>query len=182
MNETMNETLNEQKTATWWSIGLKYGLITGLISAILSMVNFISGSFDKIWLMMALGLAIYIGAIVLAHREFKKANGGFMTYGQGLMVGTLTVFIAGIIGGIFSFIYIEYVDPSILDQMKDMQISMMEKFGVPDDQMDEAIAKIEKDTTSFNQLKSGLLNGIFSGLILSLIVSAFTKKTRPEFE
>ncbi|HSI90098.1 MAG TPA: DUF4199 domain-containing protein [Adhaeribacter sp.] len=174
--------MNEEKTVTWWSVGLKYGLITGLVSSVLALVNFISGSFDQIWLMFGIGLAVYIAAIVFAHREFKTKNAGFMTYGQGVMIGTVTVFIAGVIGGIFSYVYIEFVDPSILDQMKDMQIGMMERFGLPDDQMDEAIARIERDTTAGSQLQSGLINGIFSGLILSLIVSAFTKNRRPDFE
>ena len=174
--------MNETKQTPWWSVGLKYGVMTGLIGAVLTMINFIMGNFDAIWIMFAVGLAIYIGAIILAHKEFKRHNGGFMTYGQGVLIGTLTVFIAGLIGGLFSFIYISYIDPNILEEMKEMQIAMMEKFGVPEEQMDEAIAKIEAETTAGNQLKSGLINGVVSGLILSLIVSAFTKNKRPEFE
>ena len=174
--------MNEARQTPWWSVGLKYGVITGLVGSVLTMVNFIMGNFDAIWIMFAIGLAIYIGAIIMAHKEFKRHNGGFMTYGQGVLIGTLTVFIAGVIGGLFSFIYISYVDPNILEEMKEMQIAMMEKFGVPEEQMDEAIAKIEAETTAGNQLKSGLINGVVSGLILSLIVSAFTKNKRPEFE
>ncbi|KAA9345513.1 DUF4199 domain-containing protein [Adhaeribacter soli] len=174
--------MNEQRTISWWSVGLKYGLITGLVGSVLAMINFITGNFDNIWLMFVIGLAIYILAIVLAHREYKANNAGYMTYGEGLMIGTLTVFIAGVIGGLFSYVYIEFVDPGILNKMVEVQIRMMENFGLPEDKLDEAIQKVERDTTAANQLKSGLINGIFSGLVLSLIVSAFTKKRMPEFE
>lgn len=174
--------MNETKQTPWWSVGLKYGVMAGLVGSVLTMINFIMGNFEMIWVMFAIGLAIYIGAIILAHKEFKRHNGGYMTYGQGVLIGTLTVFIAGIIGGLFSYIYISYVDPNILEEMKEMQITMMEKFNLPEDQMDEAIARVERDTTAAKQLQNGLLNGIFSGLVLSLIVSAFTKNARPEFE
>jgi uncharacterized integral membrane protein len=173
--------MNEQK-APWLPVAIKYGLIIGLVSAIFIFINFLAGTFELMWVGLTVALIISIGGMVMAHREYKRLNGGYMSYGQGLMIGTVASVIAGVIGGLASYAYIEFVDPGILETMKEMQISMMEKFGMPEDQMDEAIARVNKDTTATKQLTQSLWNGLIGGFILSLIVSAFTKRNRPEFE
>ena len=172
----------EEQNTPWMPVALKYGVITGLASAVFAVINFIAGTFSMIWVGILLGLTITIMGIVMAHREYKRLDGGFMTYGRGLMIGTVVCIIASVISGLVTYCYIEFVDPGILDTMKEMQISMFEKFGLPEDQMDEAIAKVNEETTSTRQLTSSLINGLIGGFILSLIVSAFTKHNRPVFE
>jgi hypothetical protein len=172
----------EEQNTPWLPVAFKYGVITGLASAVFIVINFIAGTFSLIWVGLLVGLTISILGIVFAHREFKRNNGGFMKYGRGLMIGTLVSIIASIIGGLVTYCYIEFVDPGILDTMKEIQISMFEKFGMPEDKMDEAIAKVNEETTAINQLTRSFWNGLIGGFILSLIVSAFTKHNRPEFE
>lgn len=166
----------------WFPIALKYGIITGLASGVLSVIMFVSGAFETVWISIVLALIISIGGIVMAHREYKELNGGYMNYGKGLLIGTILSVIAGLISGLISFAYIQFVDPGVLDRMKEMQMTMMEKFGMPEDKMEEAVAKLDEQFTPTKQLTSGLTSGLVGGLVLSLIVSAFTKRNRPEFE
>ncbi len=179
------ENLNATTTVTqpaWFPIALKYGIITGLASGVLSILLFISGAFETVWIGIVLALAISVAGIVLAHREYKSANHGFMSYGRGLVIGTVLSVIAGLISGLISFAYIQFVDPGVLDRMKEMQMAMMEKFGMPEDKMEEAVAKLDEQFTPLKQLTSGLSSGLIGGFILSLIVTAITKRNKPEFE
>jgi len=176
--------MNENKP--WISIAIKYGIITGLISVIITLINFITGVFNSVWTGLVIGfliaLAITIGGIVFAHRNYKKLNDGFMTYGRGLLIGTVVAVVASILTGIVVFIYTSYIDAGVFETMKEMQLAILEKFNVPDDKLDEAMVEMEKDLTPGRQLYKSLSNGIIGGFIFSLIISAFTKKTRPEFE
>jgi hypothetical protein len=171
-----------QPKASWVTISVKYGIIFGLISGLVSVAIFLTENFGNIWLGMVVGLAVSITGIVLTHREFKNNNGGYMSYGQGLISGLVMAVIAGLISGTISYMYIQFVDPSILEKMSEVQIEMLEKMNFPEEQMDEAIAKMEAENTASKQLTGGLISGLVGGFILSLIVSAFTKRTRPEFE
>jgi hypothetical protein len=171
-----------QPKAPWIPISVKYGIIFGLISGLVSVAIFLTENFGNIWLGMVIGLIVSITGIVLTHREYKKNNGGYMSYGQGLISGLVMSVIAGLISGTISYLYIQFVDPTILEKMSQLQIEMLEKMNFPEDKMEEAIAKMEVENTASKQLTGGLISGLVGGFILSLIVSAFTKRTRPEFE
>lgn len=177
-----NDLALTQPKTSWVMISIKYGIIFGLISGLVSVAIFLTENFGNIWLGMVVGLIVSITGIVLTHREYKKNNGGYMSYGQGLLSGLVMAIVAGLISGIISYLYIRFVDPSILEKMSQVQIDMLEKMNFPEDKMEEAIAKMEVENTASKQLTGGLLSGVIGGLILSLIVSAFTKRTRPDFE
>ena len=177
-----NEITVTQPTAPWMPISIKYGIIFGLISGLVSVVIFLTENFGNIWLGMVIGLSVSITGIVLTHREIKNSNGGYMSYGRGLISGLVMAMIAGLISGTISYLYIQFVDPSILEKMSQIQIEMLEKMNFPEEKMEEAIEKMEAENTASKQLTGGLISGLVGGFILSLIVSAFTKRSRPEFE
>lgn len=177
-----NDLAITQPKTPWVMISLKYGIIFGLVSGLLSVGIFLTENFDNIWLGMVIGLMVSITGIILMHWDYKKNNQGYMSYGQGLMSGLAMSIVAGLISGAISFLYIQFVDPTILDKMAEVQIQMLEKMNFPEDKMEEAVAQIEVENTPSKQLTGGLFSGLIGGLILSLIVSAFTKRTRPEFD
>jgi len=185
MNEE-NVTIQDLKPS-WISIAVKYGIILGLISAIISLITIISNSSGN-YLISIISLIISIIVVVMANKAYKNANNGFMSYGEGFKISFVSIVIGGIISGLVSFVYLQFIDPSALEAMKEAQIAaaekIMEAFNVdlPEDQMDEAIAKIEADTTAFNFFKNSVTSSIVGGLILALIIAAFTKKSRPEYE
>ncbi|QNF34606.1 DUF4199 domain-containing protein [Adhaeribacter swui] len=179
------ENVNSTSTYTqpsWFPVALRYGIITGLVAGVVSILLFITGGFEKVWIGFIIGVVIQIGSIVFAHKDFKSQNNGFMTYGRGLLIGTILSAISGLVGGLISFAYIQFVDMSVIDRMNELQIVMMEKFGLPEDKMDEAIQKLEESNTPAKQITGGLTTGLTMGFLFSLIVSAITKKNKPEFE
>ncbi|MBO0360053.1 DUF4199 domain-containing protein [Hymenobacter sp. BT186] len=163
------------------SVGIRYGLLLGLVSVIFSFLQltFIE---DPETPLRWLSVIILIGGIVLAHKHFKQQNQGFMAYGQGLAIGTIVSAVSGIIGGVFTYIYFTFIDPSYMARVMELTRSRMEEKGMPDAQIDQAMAWSEKFTTGPISMIFPILGALLMGFLISLVVSAFTKNSRPEFE
>ncbi|MCA6075314.1 DUF4199 domain-containing protein [Fulvivirga sedimenti] len=162
-------------------VAFKWGLITGLIMIVYSLVINMMGQFGN----QALGAVSYvfiIFGIIMAHKEYKDSGDGYMSYGKGLGIGTLTTLIAAVLSAIFSYIYMTMIDPTVMDMIRDQQISDMEGRGMSDAQIEQAMSMTE----SF--MSPGFISFIavfiitLVGFILSLIITAFTKNSNPELE
>lgn len=91
----------------------------------------------------------------------------------------LTIFIGTFIGLLFSFLLFNVVDPAASETLTELTMestrSMMERFGAPEDQINEALRNMQ-DNNQFslvNQLKGyafQLVLYALLGLIVSLIV------------
>jgi hypothetical protein len=164
-------------------IALKYGLYLGLVLIILSMIiEFMNLDMKT---QQNLGYINYVGAlvaIILAHKAFKENGDGFMTIGQGLGIGTLVSLISGAILAVFTYVYIKFVDDSILTKIKDMQIEELEKRGMSDAEIEQAMKVAGIFMSAEMMIVWIILGMVFIGFILSLIVSLFTKKVNPNFE
>lgn len=176
-----NENYTQPAAPAVLPIAIRYGLITGLVMIIFTLITFFIGMYGA-WYLGLIGIVIVIVMIVAAHNHYKKLNGGYMSYGKGLGIGTLTYGIAGILAGIFIYIYLTYIDPSVLDTMIEAQVAMMENFNLPEDKMDEALARLENENTPGRHFINQAVGGFVIGFFLSLIIAAITKRNRPEFE
>ena len=163
-------------------IALKWGLITGLVSLIFTLYGFVTESFGNFMITLLVSLIISVLGIVFALREFRTKNGGYMKYGQGLLLGISTMVISSILSGLFAMLYMQFVDPTIAEKMVDATLEQMSGFGIDESALEEQRDTILAENTPLNQLWGALKNGLFGGLILSLIISAIMKRNRPEFE
>jgi hypothetical protein len=170
-----------EEKATISQAGLKYGLITGLILVIYNLALYMTGLFtnDKMgWIVYI----ILIGMVYLAHKAFKDSGDGFMSLGQGLGLGMLVLIVGGAISSVFSYIYMKFVDNTLIQQIVDATRMKMEEKGLDDEQIDQAMSMTEKMMTPEMMILFGMLGLIIIGFILVLIVSLFTKKNNPQAE
>ena len=63
-----------------------------------------------------------------------------------------------------------------------IQRRALEDQNMSDAQIDQAMKVTEMLMTPMGVLIMGIIGGVFTGFFVSLIVSAITKKSRPEFE
>ncbi|MBC6989208.1 MULTISPECIES: DUF4199 domain-containing protein [Hymenobacter] len=167
---------------TTTSTAIRYGLLTGLVSVIYSFILFVTKQEGNTALGLV-ALAIWIGGLVLAHKFYKDNNGGFMSYGQGLGIGTLMSLVSGILGGIFRYVYLEFIDPSAMQRGIDVAREKMAQAGnMTDEQIEQAVNTSQKFSTGPLGLVFAIVGAVVIGFILSLIISAITKHNRPEFE
>ena len=175
-----SETSTHPTTPTVWSKGVKGGVITGVVIIVYSIISFITESMAVQsaggWVSF---FSLVIG-IVLTHRAFNDENGGFMSYGQGLGLGSVLGMIAGLVSGIFAFIYHSFVDTGLLQRQMDQARVQMEDQGMADQQIDQAMEWTEMIMTPSMMLIMGVLGTLFFAFVLSLIISAFTKNSHPE--
>lgn len=167
-------------TPTVWSKGVKGGVITGVVLVIFNIIAYLT---ESLALQSASGwfsfFSLIVG-IVLTHRAFKEENGGFMSYGQGLGLGSVLGLIAGTISGLFSFIYLTFVDTTLMQRQMDMVRVQMEDQGIADEQIEQGMQFSEMFMTPSMILIMGILGTLFFAFVLSLVISAFTKNTHPE--
>lgn len=163
-------------------IWLRYGILFGIVSIIFSLIFFYvfpiglgkQGIFS---------LVLMVVFLVLAGQAEKKENFGVLSYGEAFKTTFLAGFSGLVISGLFTIILMNLIDPSLVEKMTEQTIemtrSMMESFGLPEDQveqaMDDAEGKMAEAYTPLNQILSIFQYAILA-LIFAAIVSIFIKK------
>ena len=166
---------------TTTSIGVRFGLLAGLVSIIFSFILFVTQN-DQSPLRW-LGLVILIGAMVMAHNAYKRAHNGFMNYSEGLGIGVIMGGVSGVLGTIFNFLYMKFIDPEYMSRlMETTRAKMEEKGGMSDEQIDQAVAMMQKFSSGGWMVLFGVVGSLLFGLLIALVVSAITKNSKPEFE
>ncbi len=163
------------------SVGMRYGLLTGLVSIIISFgLNVTQMEASPLKYLTSV---VMIAGIILAQRDFKQRNSGFMEYGQGLGVGVVASTVIGVLSAIFTYIYTAFIDPAIMTRALEKARTEMEAKGnMSDAQIEQAMAMSAKFTSGPILLVFIIVGSIVIGLIISLITSAFIKNAKPEFE
>ena len=171
----------EVKPASSRAIGIKWGLIGAAIGVVLFVVynvlkiDFTSGPLS--WL----SYPIIIAFIFLAQKQFKESGDGFMSYGQGMGVAFWYGLISSLVSSVFTFVYVKFIDGSMITMMKDAQLKKLQEAGtMSDEQIDQAMEMSGKFMTPEMILVFGLFGGIIMVLIIGLIVTIFTQKKNPE--
>lgn len=164
-----------KKSTTIWL----WGLITGIVSILFYQVLYSTGTEDtgvRWFNMLILFLGLFIGTM-----QYRKANGGYLTYGQAYKAGFLILLIIAVLSTIAAIANIElhpdYID-KILAQSRDNMINK----GMTDDQI-QAGMKVARLFTSAPILTLLVLFSVlFFGAILCLITSGLCTRNKPMFE
>lgn len=168
------------------AIGLRFGLFIAAINIVVDFLTRLSGISVLIYSIVAGGLALVVGVtgVIVAHRAFKQANGGLMSYGQGVQIAAVALLLSGVLSSLFNYVYVQYVDPEFVDRMVAQMNDFMERNNVPESTIAENTSKLETELkpTLTRAVLKGLQNGVLGGLFLGLIISAFTKRKPADFE
>jgi hypothetical protein len=178
----MEQQVQSQGTAmvTTRSAGIRYGVISGLVG-IVYFVLFTNLGMDLnegVW--SWLRYLITIAFVVLAHKYYKDNTNGFMSYGEGVTISVWMGLISSVMGSIFFYIYVKFIDSTFIQNMMDMQMAKMEEKGMSDEQIQTAMGFMSKMMNPEVMLLIGLFAGFIMTLIIGLIVSIFTQKKAPE--
>lgn len=156
-------------------------MLTGLVSVIISF-GIYALELETYTAVRFLTTAVLIVGIILAMRSFKDQNAGFMSYGQGVGVGLVVSGVVGLLSAIFMYVYTTLVDPDVLTRIMDKTRADMEAKGMADAQVDQAMALSGKFMNGPFMALSAIVITIIIGLVVSLLVAAFVKNPKPEFE
>jgi hypothetical protein len=163
------------------SVGIKYGLVM----AVVSITYFVILNTAGVDMTQGIGrwgsLVFYAGIIFLAQKNFKDQGDSYMSYGQGMGISFWISLISSVIGSIFTYFYVKFIDTGYIQQMMDKQREQMEAGGnLSEDQIDNAMSMTAKFMTPEMILVFGIIGGIIMILIVGLIVTIFTQKKNPD--
>ena len=122
--------------------------------------------------------------LVVAMREYRQQNNGWMRYREGLSIGLIMFAVIGLLDTTYQQVYQTYINPSYTEITLEQTRNTMERFGATDDQLDRFDEQIEKAADKPTRGEAGsafigaVLVWIFGGFVLSLVVSAFMRKVK----
>lgn len=179
MEETnTKQTSLAQHAAKWGAI---FGGISIAITIILYAVDY---ALLADWKMLFL-LLVFLGLVIYSGINYRNQVEVF-PYGKAFQHAFLVFLVLGIVSTIFTIILYTVIDPELPGKLTEVSIEnarqMMERFGMPEDQLDKAMEDAkERSTNQFTV--GGLLTSFGFGLIfyaiLSLIGAIFTKRSQP---
>jgi hypothetical protein len=173
----MDETTDAPATVTTRSVGIKWGLISAAVSILMFVALTVMrmGPFESKWGWVRLPISIIL--LVLAQKQFKDDGDGFMSYGQGFGIGFWMTLVGVVCVGLFTFIYISFIDTTVMEDFYTSQTNQMQERGMQDSQIEMAMGWTKKLFWPFF-----FFFGILFGLMIPLIVTIFTQKKNPQGE
>lgn len=171
----------ELEPITTGQVAKKWGLYLGLVFIVYGLIQQLAGlaANDTVGY---LAYIILIAGIVLAHREYKKEGNGYMSYKQGFSIGAVVTVISSIMSIAFTYVYIKFVDDSMIDMIKDKQLEELEASDMSDAQIEQAMEFTAGFMTPEVMMALALFFGILIGIVISLVIAAITKNTDPSEE
>lgn len=118
---------------------LKWGIITALICTIIWFVLYITDEYMN----NSLSWVVYIGLIagsVLGMKEYRdNVNGGVLSYGTAFGIGFVISIISGTVSSIVGYVMSKWIDPGMMDAIKDKAMKDMIERGMSDEMIDKAM-------------------------------------------
>lgn len=183
--ETLNEDkiVNENASASpdFLKQSVIFGAITGFGLVLLSLLFYAIDLNTASWVQYVSLLVLFAGIVYGTITYRDKQGNGFISYGRSLGFGVLISLFAGIVLGIYTFLFFQYFDPSQLEQIWKMAEDRMLDQGLTDEQIVQAMGFSKMFMTPIAISISGIFSMVFWGTVFSLISSIFIKKVDDSF-
>ncbi len=164
-------------------IALNYGFIMALLSIVVSVIAYITNNhIDRPWWITVISILVPVLVLVYGLKEFKEGNEGFLSIGESLKVGLAISVIAGIIGAIYNYIFMTFIEPDFVIQMLDnLREQMIEQNpDMTQEQTDMALGMSEKMMQPPIMFALNIISALFFGFLISLVAGLIMKQNRPE--
>lgn len=157
----------------------KWGLIYGLITLVIALVPLIL-EVQAQWTGFLL-IVVAIVCYVMATKEFKRDNGGYMTFGEGFKICITAALIAGVVRSVVNYVYVKFIDPGVTERIAQAMQDAWRQQGMSEEQIEQ----MSGFSSGFSNPEIGLVVGIIivllGGLIWGSIVSAINKNEVDDF-
>ena len=172
---------SEEIPKTPAQVGLRYGLIMAAMFVVITLVSYqleLERGNPIGYLIFAVG----VGLTVLAHKNFKEQNSGSMTYGQGVGIAAIMFLVLAGIAAFFTYVYLSYVDSTILDMIEEQMRKGFEDGGASPEEVEEQLYRLSFFFSPLFLAISTLIGQFLINFVISLIVTAFTQKSNPNLQ
>ncbi len=166
----------------------KWGLIFGAVSIALTIIAYaVDYTMLADWKFGIFVLVLLFAATIYAGINYRTELGGFLTYGKAFQHGFVMLAVSGLISTAFMIVLYTVIDSELPAKLTEVSIEnaqkMMERFGMPEDQMDKALEDARERAlgqfSGIGSIKSYGFALIFYAIVAS-ITSIFVRKNQPE--
>jgi len=165
------------------SIILNNGLYYGIVLILASLVVYALGMHLEPtggYINFAIIAVSIIAFPIIGMSAFQKANGGFMSWGQGVKIGVGIVVIGTLLTVIYQHLFTAFIEPEFYTQVEEVTRKGLYDAGLTEDQINAQIEMQSKFQGTIVGDAIGLLFMAFVGFVVSAIIAAVKKKTEEE--
>lgn len=157
---------------------INYGVLLGITSVLLGVVMYVTNAYlDPSWIYSVVGFLILIVIISYGIKAYKTASQGYLTLSDALKIGIGIALIGGIIGAIWTFLFITVIEPNYTQQMLEAQREkLLENPDITEQIVDQSMAIAEKLSSPYIQIAFSIIGSLFFGFIISLFAGLIMKK------
>jgi hypothetical protein len=167
-----------EENITTGQIGKKYGIIYGLIGTLIAVIPMVL-EIQNNWIGM-LGTVLAIIIYIIATKEFRADNGGFMSFNEGFKITMIAAAIAGVIRAAVTYIYIKVLDPGFSERMRETMIETWQSQGLSDEAIETSLRFAGGISNPEIAAMLGVGTALLGGLLWGSIVSAVNKNESEE--
>jgi len=171
--------------ASKMQIAFKWGGIMGIALIVSSLLFYLMGASEPSSpgsiISTILSYIISIGTLVMGIKAYKLSNGNNLTLGDGIVLGILIAIVGGIIMAIYTYIFLVYIDTSILETIKDQSLSQASTENMDADQAEMVENFMGVLTSPTTMSVSIIVMKIFLGLFVGLTSGLIMKNTKEEY-
>ena len=129
------------------SLIINYGIYLGIATVLISLITYALGThLDPHWSISLVSGILFIGLIVFGIKKYKETNEGFLTWGQGVKIGVGIAIVAALIGTIYNYLFMNFIEPDFLNQVMEVSNQKLLDQG----QTEEQVEAINKMSEAFN--------------------------------
>ncbi len=171
------ENENTKKPMTQGTMALNYGFLIAVGVIILTMVMYLTNTMGNIWV-SSVSFLILLAGIVMGILKYRDDyNGGYISYGRALGLGSFMSFFSGVFAGIFVFVFYNYIAPDALENLR--HTAEMNMLELNPNASDQELQLASRFVSPLLMLIGTIFSNSFYGFLLSLIAAAFLKKKEP---
>ncbi len=157
----------------------KFGLIYGVIAAVIGIVfTFMLMAGDMLYsqspVKNIVQVLIFVGVVIAAIYNFKKANNDFLSLGQALGLGAISAIVCALISMVFTYLLTSIIVPDFWERTAEVTAIAMQESNpsMTSDDIDNALAMQSKfrwvmyPVILIFNLLIGFITALITGLIL----------------
>ncbi len=168
-----------EEQITTGQVAKKWGLIYGLLATIVNLVPLLL-EIQVAWLPVV-SIVLAVAMYVLATKEFKTENGGYMTFGEGFRISMMVALIAGVIRQVINYVYVKFIDDSVIARIQQSVEDSWRDQGMSEEQIEQMSSFSTGASNPEIGLVLGIVFALLGALIWGSIVSAVNKNEAEDF-
>lgn len=165
-----------------FSHGIKTGIIAGVAAILVTLLAYILNINMLGWSFQGVSYLILIGVMIYGLLGFRKANGGYMAFAQGILIILVAGMVCVVISYFFNLLYYNVINPGFEQEVIENSLAAYEKMGITvTDQMEELIRSNAEASTHFSwkYFSFAIVGALIVWTILGLILAAIFSKKDP---